>query len=91
MGCLSCHKGEFSLGNNNIHESLNNYTIIFQAPTFPVYVLVYMFAIGTNIGERFKGFMLVSMKVTVFWDVMLHGILDTDSTFRVDDRGTRFL
>jgi hypothetical protein len=22
---------------------------------------------------------------------MLHGILDTDSTFRVDDRGTRFL
>jgi hypothetical protein len=79
MGCLSGHKIEFFLGNIDIHETLVNYKIIFQAPTFTVFVS----AVDTKLSERFEVLMLVSMKITVFGDVMLH--------FRVDARGTRFL
>ena len=79
MGCLSGHKIECSLGNIDIYETLVNYKIIFQAPTFTVYV----FAVDTKLSERFEVLMLVTMKITVFWDVMLH--------FRLDARGTRFL
>jgi hypothetical protein len=79
MGYLSGHKIEFSLGNIDIHEIFVNYKIIFQAPTFTVYV----FAVDTKLSERFEVLMLVTVKITVFWDVMLH--------FAVDARGTRFL
>ena len=38
MGCPSDHNVEYSLGNTDIHETLVNYKIIFQAPTFTVCV-----------------------------------------------------
>jgi hypothetical protein len=76
MGCLSGHKVEYSLGNIDIHETLVNYKIIFQAPAFTVHV----FAVDTKLSERCEVLMLVTMKITVFWDVMLQ--------FRVDAIGT---
>ena len=79
MGCLSDHKVEFSLGNVDILETLVKYKIIFQGPTFTVYVC----AGATKLGERFEVLMLVTLKISVFWDVTLR--------FRVGARGTRFL
>ena len=50
IGCLSGHKIEFSLGNIDIHETLVNYKIIFQACTFTVF----LFAVDTKLSERFE-------------------------------------
>ena len=55
MGCLSGHKIEFSLGNIDIHETLVNYKIIFQARTFTVF----LFTVDTKLSERLEVLMAV--------------------------------
>jgi hypothetical protein len=43
---------------------------------------VYVFAVDTKLSVRIEVLMLVTMKIIIFWDVMLH--------CRVDARATRF-